>query len=313
MAPKISVCIPTYNYGRFLPETIESVLRQADVDFEVVVQDNCSTDDTAEVVARYASRDGRVRYGRNESNLGMVGNWNRCLERATGEYVKVLCADDLLSDPGSLARMAAVLDSDEAVSLVASPRNVVDERSNFLRVFSCFPGPVDVDGKAVIRRCLRRRENLIGEPTVTMFRRKQAARGFSPRYRHIVDLEMWLHLLEQGRFVFLGEPLSSVRLHGSQETAANIGDQSDREDVVRLLDDYLPRPYVGIGHAMGWFLRYDIDYDYWKAGRRGRIPRERAAALIGSRRSMPAFLALLPLYKGFKPLLRLARRMGWTE
>lgn len=313
MAPKISVCIPTYNYGRFLPETLDSVLRQEDADFEVVLQDNCSTDDTAVVAARYAARDGRIRPARNGSNLGMVGNWNRCLERAAGDYVKVLCADDVLSAPDSLARMAAVLDRDPSVSLVASPRNVIDERSSFLRLFSCFPGPFEADGPAVIRRCLRRRENLVGEPTVTMFRKSQAARGFSPRYRHIADLEMWLHLLEQGRFVFLAEPLSSVRRHDAQETAANIGDQSDREDVVRLLDDYLDRPYVGVGRAMRWFLKYDIDYDYWKSARRGRIPRERAAALIGSRRSMGAFLAMLPLYKGMKPLVRLARSAGWTE
>jgi glycosyltransferase involved in cell wall biosynthesis len=313
MAPKISVCIPTYNYGRFLPETLASVLRQEDADFEVVLQDNCSTDDSSEVAARFAARDARVRYERNEANLGMVGNWNRCLERAAGEYVKVLCADDVLSASDSLAKMASVLDRDPGVSLVASPRNVIDERSAFLRLFSCFPGPVDEDGKAVVRRCLRRRENLIGEPTVTMFRKSQAARGFSPRYRHIADLEMWLHLLEQGRFVFLAEPLSSVRRHGAQETAANIGDQSDREDVIRLLDDYLDRPYVGIGPTMRWFLKYDVDYDYWKSARRGRIPRERAAALIGSRRSKGAFLAMLPLYKGLKPLVRLARRLGWTE
>ena len=75
--PKISVLIPTYNYARFLPEAIDSVLAQDFQDFELLVVDDCSSDDTAAVVASFRQRDARVQFSVNSTNLGMVNNWNR--------------------------------------------------------------------------------------------------------------------------------------------------------------------------------------------------------------------------------------------
>ncbi len=75
--PLVSVCVPTYNYGRFLPDCIESVLEQTLDDWELVLCDDCSTDDTEEVVRSYVERDSRVRYVRNERRLGMNGNLKR--------------------------------------------------------------------------------------------------------------------------------------------------------------------------------------------------------------------------------------------
>ena len=91
-APPVSVCIPTYNYGRFLGRAIESVLGQAFGDFELLVVDNASTDGTDELVAGYD--DPRLSYLRNERNLGLFGNFERCLELARSDLVKILCADD---------------------------------------------------------------------------------------------------------------------------------------------------------------------------------------------------------------------------
>lgn len=94
--PFFSVCIPTYNYAQFLPEAIESVLHQRFGDYELLIQDNCSTDNTDEVVARFD--DPRISYVKNSSNLGMFGNLNKVCARSRGKYIKVLCADDVLSE-----------------------------------------------------------------------------------------------------------------------------------------------------------------------------------------------------------------------
>src|SRR5436309_15105082 len=118
-APKISVCIDSFNYGRFLSEAIESVLNQTCEDFELIISDDCSTDGSFEFAERYADQDSRVAVFRNTRNLGMVKNRNACLAQAGGEYVKWLHADDFLSSPQALGTMSAALDRNPAVSLVA--------------------------------------------------------------------------------------------------------------------------------------------------------------------------------------------------
>src|SRR3712207_8356912 len=87
-SPKVSVLMPTLNYARFLPEAIESVLNQTLSDFELVIVDNGSTDDTDEVIQRYLG-DKRVHYYKNLTK-GMAGNWNKCIEYSKGTYLKFL-------------------------------------------------------------------------------------------------------------------------------------------------------------------------------------------------------------------------------
>ncbi len=110
--PKISVLIPTFNYARFLPEAIESVLSQDFQDFELLIADDCSSDNTAEVVKPYCDRDSRVQLVVHSKNMGMVNNWNYCLERARGEQIKYVFGDDRLYSPHALGRLSAMLDSD---------------------------------------------------------------------------------------------------------------------------------------------------------------------------------------------------------
>jgi glycosyltransferase involved in cell wall biosynthesis len=116
-AAKVSVVIPTYNYGRFLPESVGSVLSQQDVDVEVIVVDDCSTDDTPMVAGQLAAADPRVIYAPNAENHGPCVAFNDGLARATGEFVVRLDADDLLT-PGSLSRSVQLFDRFPEVGLV---------------------------------------------------------------------------------------------------------------------------------------------------------------------------------------------------
>lgn len=92
--PKISVCIPTYNSGEFLSEAIQSVLDQSFQNFELIISDNASEDNTTEIVNAF--NDSRIQYYRNKKNIGMYENFNHCLDLAEGEYIKFLCATDYL-------------------------------------------------------------------------------------------------------------------------------------------------------------------------------------------------------------------------
>jgi glycosyltransferase involved in cell wall biosynthesis len=115
--PRVSIGLPVFNGERYLGEAIDSLLAQTFGDFELILSDNASTDATATICRRYADRDARVRYHRNERNLGAGRNFNLTVELATGEYFKWAAHDDAHA-PQYLARCVEALDSDP--SLVAS-------------------------------------------------------------------------------------------------------------------------------------------------------------------------------------------------
>lgn len=112
----VSVVVPCYNYGHYLPDAVFSVLDQ-DVPVEIIIVDDCSTDDSAEVAAVLAEQHPNVRLVRNEHNLGHIATYNKGLGMVTGEYVVLLSADDLLA-PGSLKRAVSLFHSHPTVGLV---------------------------------------------------------------------------------------------------------------------------------------------------------------------------------------------------
>jgi len=113
----VSVVIPCYNYGRYLPAAVDSALRQSGVDVEVLIVDDRSTDDSRDVAARLVAAHPEVQLIANEENCGHVRSFNAGFERSRGEFVVKLDADDLLA-PGALERAAALFDARPSVGLV---------------------------------------------------------------------------------------------------------------------------------------------------------------------------------------------------
>lgn len=94
----VSVIIPTYNREKTIGKAIESVLNQTYKKWELIIPDNCSTDNTVKIVQNYAIKDERIKLIQNQSNIGPVNNWKNGLKNCTGEYVKFLWSDDWLSE-----------------------------------------------------------------------------------------------------------------------------------------------------------------------------------------------------------------------
>jgi len=242
--PKISVLIPTYNYARFLPEAIESVLAQDFQDFELLVVDDASSDNTAEVVRPFCARDARVRFAVNSSNLGMVNNWNQCLEQARGEYIKFLFGDDKLFHPQALSKLLALMSAHPSAALAASARAILDEKSNPVDVYRDLADGCH-DGRKIIAACLMRNgKNLVGEPSAVLFRKADARRGFDPRYGQVVDVEMWFHLMEKGNLAYTREPLCAFRCHPRQQTEVNTASGMAWKESARFFSDYALRPWL---------------------------------------------------------------------
>ena len=215
--PKVSVLIPCYNYARFLDEAIQSILNQTFTDYEVIIVDNNSTDNTEEVVRKYLTYT-HISYYKNPVNIGLVGNFNKSLEYAKGEYIKFLFADDKL-EPTLLEKFVSVMDSYPTVSLVTSGSStfgsVTEIRTPVLTGLQ--------NGQKVIVECLRNgKGNWLGEPTGVMFRRRDLHVGkFNSEYICLVDLDMWLRLLTIGDCYIIPETLAHFRVHSGQASNKN--------------------------------------------------------------------------------------------
>src|ERR1019366_10452478 len=118
-------------------------------------------------------------------------------------------------------KLLQLLETNASVALAASARYLVGEYSEALETWDDFCKPGVHNGAEVIARCLAEDRNLIGEPSAVLFRRRDGARGFDLRYRQIVDLEMWFHLLEKGGLAYTREPLCAFRCHPLQQTERN--------------------------------------------------------------------------------------------
>lgn len=300
---KVSVCIPTYNYGNYIAETIESVLAQNFGDFELLIIDDCSGDQTSHIVESYAQKDPRIRFIVNQVNLGMVENWNSCITQARGEYIKFVFGDDLLASPDAVGRMAELLDCNRDVSLACSARNLINGSSQVTSVVSYFETGITA-GTDVINDCIRSQGNLIGEPSVVMFRKSQAGRGFNPLYKQIVDLEMWFYLLEQGSFAYINEPLCSFRVHPQQQTRVNALNQSLAYDVYYFQKEYLNKEYLRISGVLRAYLKFDSLYGIWKLYKNRKISRSEAVRLISLETDFSYFRFWYPLYKIYKPIFK---------
>ncbi|HEX5220147.1 MAG TPA: glycosyltransferase family 2 protein [Verrucomicrobiae bacterium] len=197
--PLVSVCIPAYNNGEYIAETLESVLRQRYADFEIIIVDDCSTDDTVSIVRRF--RDSRIRLNRNKTNLGLGRNWNKAISLANGKYLKVLCGDDVIH-PDCLQRQSGQLEdpANANVVLAVCGSEVINSNNDVvLRRNPRFPAG-RVSGQTLIRKCVRWGTNLVGEPAVGLFRRDVLARSglFDPTNPYLIDLAFWAQLLKQG-------------------------------------------------------------------------------------------------------------------
>lgn len=240
-SPRVSVLIPTYKYARYLAEAIDSVLGQEFTDFELLISDDCSGDGSAEILASYAARDSRIRAHVQPTNLGMVQNWNWCLAQARGVFVKYLFGDDKLARPDALGKMVAMLEVNTDAALAVCARQILDEQSRVVELWDHFGAPGVYEGAESMFRCLSK-GNIVGEPTVVMFPRARAARGFSVAYQQLVDLEMWLHLLEHGSLVYTAEPLCAFRKHALQRTEWNKPSLVHKDEYLRLALDYCGSP-----------------------------------------------------------------------
>ena len=212
----VSVVIPCYNYGHFLEEAVASVLDdQEGVDVRVLIIDDASPDDSAEMARKIAAREPRVEVVVHETNKGNIATYNEgLLEWADGDYCVLMSADDRLT-PGSLRRARDLLDANPDVGFVygralwimhGAPLPTARTR---VRGWSVWPG------QWWIERRFRDAECPITSPEVVVRTSVQKrVGGYDPRLPHAADLEMWMRLAANADVGFIrGVDQAYYRLH----------------------------------------------------------------------------------------------------
>ncbi|MEZ4707759.1 MAG: glycosyltransferase [Caldilineaceae bacterium] len=212
-APKVSIGLPVYNGEDFLHEAIESILNQTFTDFELIITDNASTDSTAEICQQYAASDARIRYHRNQENIGVANNHNLNFELAHGEYYRWAAHDDVNS-PELIEKCVAVLDNDPSVVLCYTQTVSIDASGSKMNVVSL--------KRATSNRAYQRFNDLAFrndycEPTYGLIRADVLRNTRLERNYTGSDRVMLCEIGFQGKFHEIPEPLFQKRHHAKNE------------------------------------------------------------------------------------------------
>jgi len=215
--PRVSFVVTNYNYARFLPQAIDSLLGQTFGALELIVVDDNSKDDSGAVLDRYAA-DPRVRIIRHQTNQGSIRSYNEGLALATGDFVGVFDADDYVLDPEAIARQVAVFDAHPEVGLVYSAFHQVDEYSQPFRACRPFHGDYVRPGLAEFSDLIFL--NYIAHSGTLVRRTCHEALGYyDPRLPYAGDWELWLRVATRYSVGYIDAPLYAYRVHINNMTA----------------------------------------------------------------------------------------------
>ena len=204
--PKVSVVLPTYNGSKYLAESIESIINQSFTDWELIIINDCSTDNTLEIANSYAEKDNRIKVFTNPENLKLPNSLNEGFKRTTGEYW-TWTSDDNRYKSEAFEKMALFLDENVDIGLVCCDMDFIDSNGKFS---SSFRLP---DLKTLIN------QNTIG--ACFMYRSAIAKKigVYDPEMFLAEDYEYWLRFYFNSRIVHRSENLYEYRQHEASLSA----------------------------------------------------------------------------------------------
>lgn len=217
--PCISVVLPAYNAGIYISAAVESILSQSFTDFELLVIDDGSTDNTAEVVNEFS--DPRVRLVRNRTNIGLVASLNRGIDESRGRFIARMDGDDL-SLPDRLMLELELLTSDPDLGVVSCGYEKFQDSSSILE--RILLPPIDTE----IRRDLYCKSHVFCH-AAALIRRKalEGVGGYRREWFPVEDRDLWLRVMEKWKGANVGKVLYKVRKHESSVCSRNSKLQSE--------------------------------------------------------------------------------------
>jgi len=216
-SPRVSVVVPTYNNGSFIEATMESILAQTFTDFELLVSDHESTDDTWERLQRFAF-DPRVTLWQTPQGGGAPANWQAVTARARGEFVKLVCGDDLIY-PTCLSDQVVAMDAHPGATLVCGRRDLIDAHGAVLplgRGTARLRGLVP--GRDALRRTVRAGTNVFGEPATVLMRTAvlREVGGWWGEFPYVIDEATYALVLLRGDVYAVDLAIAAFRVSDGQ-------------------------------------------------------------------------------------------------
>jgi glycosyltransferase involved in cell wall biosynthesis len=290
-APTISVCVPTYNRARLLGNFLQSIFSQTHRDFEVLVADNCSTDETPEIVRSFP--DARLRYHRHPQNIGPFRNMNYLIAEARGNRLCIVHDDDLYH-PEFLARESEMLDRYPNVGMVHCAVHEVDAEGVRRQVVRAYPSTRVLPGRDEFIRYLEGHNVCCSSvmARAALYRENP----FDTRFL-CADFLMWMKFALRADVAYIAEPLVEMRVHGDTVTSW-LNPMRWHDEFMAILEE---------GFALGVQVHPEL------AGRREELFRR--AGRAQGRRFLTAGLAAIArgdfeLARGYTAVLDKLRAVG---
>lgn len=225
--PKVSVVMASYNHRKYVTKAIDSVLAQTYDDWELIIIDDCSSDDSAQLIGLY--KDKRITFYQAEENRGSVPTFNQLMSKAQGEYVAILGSDDIWY-PNKLRKQVEYLDSHTDMGACFSYVEFIDEEGEKYsdKNMTDFNGNVFNQPNRTQGECFRyffQHENYFCHPS-SMVRRNviKEIGNFDLRFRQLHDYHYWIRLLQKYPVYIIQEPLTGYRriiAHNKSVSASN--------------------------------------------------------------------------------------------
>lgn len=243
--PLVSICIPTYNGEKFIAEALESAINQTYNNIEIIISDDNSSDATLNIAKEKLVSSTIPYYIFKHKPRGIGANWNNCIKKANGVYIKFLFQDDLLQFD-CIERMIELALPDNKVGLVYCKRTILHDRNNAEHTkWMCYCGTLHtkwhkikvqqgvLEGTKYLSDLylMNGPLNKIGEPTAVLMRKDcfDKIGYFDEGLKQTLDIEYWYRLMKYYRIGFVEEELVSFRLHDEQATFVNQHNKVDEK------------------------------------------------------------------------------------
>jgi glycosyltransferase involved in cell wall biosynthesis len=255
----VSVLIPSYNYEKYLSETIESVLDQSFKDFELIILDDFSRDNSRAIIENYQRKDKRIKAYFHEKNMGMASTINDLLSKASGKYVAYLDSDDLW-DKLKLERQLAVLEKNDSL-VVYSEGEIID--GNGVPTGQTFTQTAWGSNKKKSGRIFEELlfENFVFQSSLIHKRNIAKDIQFDEKLKYINDYKFWVDLAKEHQFFFIKTPLAKYRVHGKNTLFADKKDW--HKDYITLYQYFLREYDKGISKRAKAKLYFDLTLSYY--------------------------------------------------
>jgi glycosyltransferase involved in cell wall biosynthesis len=263
VVPTLSVTVLNYNYGSYLPGCLDSILNQTFRDFELIVIDDCSTDNSLDVIEPYLA-DPRVRLVAHQANVGYCGSLIEGTEiQSSGELVTVISADDLVHRPDAFERQIALLQAHPSATFCFSGyERFLHETGEVVQEQHSYLGDRLIPGPVFLREYLTRQQTQVLH-TGTMLRKSAYLRagGYRRDLRMTLDFAMWPMLALQGDVAYCDQPLYAYRTHAAQMSSSFKKQHANFVEVMKSVDgacDAAVRQGLPIGDLREDAIRYAL-------------------------------------------------------